>query len=77
MIITKKIVFEGGFNLIFDCKFDTFGGNLILKNKSLEKLTEVKETLYLCDNWRIRDLNVRPFTFWQNHVSGFIEQRLK
>ena len=44
MIITKKIVFEGGFNLIFDCKFDTFGGNLILKNKSLEKLIEVKET---------------------------------
>ena len=32
MIITKKIVFGGNFNLIFDCKFDAFGGNPILKN---------------------------------------------
>ena len=29
------------------------------------------------DIWRIRNPNLRRFTFWQNHVSGgFIERRL-
>ena len=27
-------------------------------------------------NWRIRNPNVKHFTFRQNHVSGFIERRL-
>ena len=50
MIITKKnIVFEGNFNLMFDCKLDPSGGNPILKKKSLAKLIEIKETLYLCE----------------------------
>ena len=66
----------GDFNLIFDCKFDVSGGNPILKKKYLAKLIEIKETLYLCDIWRIRNPNVKRFTFRQNHVSGFIERRL-
>ena len=77
MMITKKnIVFGGDFNLIFDCKFDASGGNPILKKKSLAKLIEIKETLYLCDIWGIRNSNVRCFTFRQNHVSIFFERRL-
>ena len=72
----KNIVFGGDFNLIFDCKLDASGGSLILKRKSLAKLIEIKETLCLCDIWRIRNPNVKRFTFRQNHVSGFIGQRL-
>ena len=72
----KNIGFGGDFNLIFGCRFDASGGNPILKKKFLAKLIEIKETLYLCDIWRIRNLNVRSFTFRQNHVSGFIEGRL-
>ena len=72
----KNIVFGGDFNLIFDCKFDASGGNPILKKKSLAKLIEIKESLYLCDIWRIRNPNVKRFTFRQNHVSGFVERRL-
>ena len=72
----KNIVFGGHFNLIFDCKFDVCGRNPILRKKSLAKLIEIKESLYLCDIWRIRNPNVRRFTFWQNHASGFIKQRL-
>ena len=30
----------------------------------------------MCDIWRIRNPNVKRFTFRQNHVSGFVEQRL-
>ena len=71
----KNIVFGGDFNLIFDCKFDASGGNPILK-KSLAKLIEIKETLYLRDVWRIRNPNVKHFTFRQNHVSSFIKRRL-
>ena len=77
MIITKKkIVFGGDFNWIFGCKFDATRGNPILKKKSLVKLIEIKETLYLCDIWGITNPSVRRFTFRQNHVSGFIERRL-
>ena len=72
----KNIVFGGDFNLIFYCKLDASGGNPILKRKSLAKLIEIKETLCLCDIWRIRNPNVKRFTFLQNHVSGFIELRL-
>ena len=60
-------------NLIFDCKFDASGGNPIFKKKSLAKLIETKESLYLCDTWRIRNPDVKRFTFPQNHVSGFVE----
>ena len=50
----KNTVFGGGFNLIFDCKFDASGGNPISKKKDLTKLIVIRETLYLCDIWRIR-----------------------
>ena len=76
MIITKKVIFGCDYNLIFDCKFDASGGNPILEKKSLAKLIEIKETLYLRDIWRTRNSDVRRFTFRQNHVSGFIERRL-
>ena len=77
LIITiKKIVFGSDLNFIFDCMFDASGGNPVLKKTSLAKLIETKETLYLCDIWRIRNPNVRRFTFRQNHVSSFIKRRL-
>ena len=30
----------------------------------------------MCGIWRIRNPNVKRFTFWQNQVAGFIERRL-
>ena len=32
-IYNKKIIFGGDFNLILDCKLETNGGNLVLRNK--------------------------------------------
>ena len=49
MIVKKNIVFGGDFNLIFDCKFDASRGNPALIKKSLAKLIEIKECLYLYD----------------------------
>ena len=59
----KNIVFGGDFNLIFHCKFDASAGNPILKKKCLAKLIEIKETPYLCGIWRIRNPDVKSFTF--------------
>ena len=76
MIITRKIVFEGDLNLIFDVKFDASGGNPRLKKKPLAKLIEINKILYLCHTWRIRNANVTRFRSWQNHFFGFIERSL-
>ena len=72
----EKILFLEVILMFFDCKFDAAVGNLISTMKSLLKLIEIKETLYLRDIWRIRNTNLRRFTFQQNHVSGFIKRRL-
>ena len=45
-----------------------------LKKRPLAKLTEIKETLCLCDIWRIRNPKFEALTFGQNYSSGFIEQ---
>ena len=75
IIITKYIVLGEDFNLIFDSKFDASGRKPILKKMFLAKLIEIKETLCLFDIWRIRNPNARRFTFRQNHISSFIEER--
>ena len=48
-ISNKQIVLRGDFNLIFDCKLETNGGNPVLKKKSIAKLIEINQTLNLCD----------------------------
>ena len=52
-ISNKQIVFWGDFNLIFDCKLESNGGNPVLKKKSIAKLIKINESLNLCDIWRI------------------------
>ena len=48
-----------GFNLIFDTKLDAQGGNPTMKEKSLAKLIEPKESYDLCDIWRVRNMKSR------------------
>ena len=55
------------------------GDNPVLKKKSLTKfikIKEIKESLNLCDIWRIRHPKFKQYTFRQNHSSGFIQRRL-
>ena len=75
-IVNKNVIVVGDFNLFFSTSLETQGGNPILKYKSLTKLIEIKETLDLCDIWRIRNPKSKRFTFHQNHVSGRIQRRL-
>ena len=45
----KKNHFCRGFNLFFDQKLESAGGNPILKKLAVSKLIELKEFLNLCD----------------------------
>ena len=56
-ISDKKIILGGDLNLVFDCNLEACNGNPVLKKKSLikSKFIEIKESLNLCDIWRIRN----------------------
>ena len=72
----KRIIFAGDFNIFFNAKLEAKGGKPLLKRKFIIKLAEIKESLDICDIWRIRNPNTWNFTFRQNHSSGFIEHWL-
>ena len=75
-ITEKNIIFAGDFNLFFDQKLESAGGNPILKKLAVSKLIELKESLNLCDIWRIRNPKSKAFTFRQRHFSGILQRRL-
>ena len=68
-------MYGGDFNLFFNSSLKAQGGNPIIK-KFLAKLIEIKETLDLCDIWRIRNPKSKRLTFHQNRVFGRIQRRL-
>ena len=47
-----------------------------MKKLAVSKLIELKESLNLCDIWRIRNPKSKAFTFRQRHVSGILQRRL-
>ena len=66
----KRIIFAGDFNIFFSSKLEARDG------KSIIKLVDIKESLDICDIWRIRNPKRQNFTFRQNHSTGFIERQL-
>ena len=72
----KRIILAGDFNIFFTSKLGDRGGKPILKRKSIIKLVDIKESVDLCDIWRIRNPKRQNVTFRQNHSTGFIERRL-
>ena len=54
-IINMNVILAGDFNVFFHTLLEIQGGNRILKKKSLTKIIEIKETLDLCNIWRIRN----------------------
>ena len=65
----KNIIFAGDFNLLFDQKLESGGGNPILKKLVVSKLIELKESLNLGDIWQIRKPKSKAFTFRQRRFS--------
>ena len=72
----KKVIFAGDFNLIFDRKLESAGGNPLLKKHSLSEIIKLNENLNLCDIWRVRNPHKKLFTFRQKHFTGIIHRRL-
>ena len=72
----KKIIFAGDCNIFLSSELEARGGKPIAKRKSIIKLVDIKESLDICDIWRIRNPKRQNFTFRQNHSTGFIECRL-
>ena len=64
--LTKQLVMARDFNLFFNSKLNVQGRNPTLKNRSLAKLIEFKETYHLCDMWRVRNTKSKWFTFTKN-----------
>ena len=73
----KKISFlQGTLVCFFDQKLESADGNPILKKLAVSKLIELKESLNMCDIWRIRNPKPKAFTFRQHHFSGILQRRL-
>ena len=72
----KSIILGGDFNFYCNEKLETSGGSPLLKKQSISKFLEIKESLNLCDLWRVRNPKMKTFTFRQRHFSGLIQRRL-
>ena len=72
----KIIIFAVHFNIFFSSKLEVRGGKSLPIRKSVIKLVDIKESLDICDIWRIRNPKRQNFTFRQNHSTGFIERQL-
>ena len=71
----NTIICVGDFNLLFNIKLESYGGNPVFKKRSVRKGFELKETYDLTDIWRIRNPKAKQYTFWQKHISGFLQRR--
>ena len=72
----NNIICARDFNLFFNIKLESYGGNPNFKKRSVRKIFELKETYNLTDIWRIRNPKAKQYTFWQKQVSGFLQRRL-
>ena len=72
----NNIICDGDFNFLFKNKLESYGGNPVFKKHSVGKIFELKETYNLTDIWRIRNSKAKQYTFWQKHVSRFLQRRL-
>ena len=69
------IIGRGNFIFHFNSKSEAKGGKPTLKKKSIGKINELIESFELRDIWRIRNPTEKRFTFRQNHISGYIQER--
>ena len=68
----KSMTLGGDFNIFFNLTYKVRGGIPKVKNKSVAKIIHVKESLGLCNIWRVRIPKKKWYTFRQKHVTGFI-----
>ena len=72
----KNIILGRDFNIFLNLTCEARGGNPKMKNKSIAKPILIKESLGLCDIWRVRYPKKKRYTFRHQHVTGFNKRRL-
>ena len=55
----KIILLAGDFNIFFISKLETRGGKSLPQKKSIIKVIDIKESLDICDIWRLEILHVK------------------
>ena len=73
----NKIICVGDFNLLFNIKLQSYGGNPVFKKRFVRKIFELKETYNLTDIWRIRNPKAKQYNFRQKYASGFLQRRIR
>jgi len=61
-----KIIMGGDFNIIMQTSLDKQGGNIALKEKSLEQVDKIMSDLDLQDIWRVKNPDRKRYTWRQN-----------
>ena len=69
-----QLIWGGDFNSFFDCKLDADGGNPKLKVQSITKLVSVMSENDLCDIFRVRNPEMKRYTWRQK--TPFKQRRL-
>ena len=64
-----SIIWGGDFNHVTNIDLETKGGNPQLKFGTIELVSTIKEELDLCDIWRIRNPEIKRYT-WKGHAQG-------
>ena len=59
----NNIICVGDFNLLFNIKLESYGGNPVFKKHSVGKMSELKETYNLTIIWRIKNPKAKQYTF--------------
>ena len=72
----NNIICIGDFNLLFNIKLESYGGNPVFKERYVGKIFELKETHNLTNIWRIINPKAKQYTFRQKQVPGFLQRRL-
>ena len=67
----NNIICAGDFNLLFNIKLESYGGNPVFKKRSVGKIFELKGPYNFTDIWRIRNPKTKQYTFRQEHVGCF------
>ena len=58
-----KIIFEGDFNMYFDCHLDALGGSPKVKQDSCHTVKLIMSEFDLIDLWRVQNPTLRQFTW--------------
>ena len=72
----NNIICAVDFNLLFNIKLESYGGNPVFEKRSVRNIFELKETYNMTDIWRIRNPKAKQCNFRQQYVPGFLQRRL-